>query len=121
MCDEVCSLLCIKFNDDEKSGVVLGYFLYISQLISRRPKGLFFHLTMTNCSNSPPNFPGKLLACLSSNEGCVTQFPGQHSMAVISIILVAPAGCIGIAHNNEMPTSHKLHGGWHLMVIHLLI
>ena len=33
---EVCSLLCI--NDEEKSGVVLGYFLYISQLTSRRPK-----------------------------------------------------------------------------------
>ena len=27
---EVCSLLCV--NDEEKSGVVLGYFLCISQL-----------------------------------------------------------------------------------------
>ena len=43
---EVCGLLCI--NDEQKSGVVLGYFLCISQLNSRRPGGMFFHLTMTN-------------------------------------------------------------------------
>ena len=36
---EVCTLLCI--NDEEKSGVVLGYFLCISQLRSQKAKGLF--------------------------------------------------------------------------------
>ena len=40
-------VVCVVYNDEEKSGVVLGYFLCISQLISRGPKGLFFHLTMT--------------------------------------------------------------------------
>ena len=33
----------------------------------------------------------------------MTQFPGQHSMGVISIMLVPPAGCIGIAHNKGCP------------------
>ena len=42
---DICSLWL--YNDEEKSGVVLGYFLCISQLNSRRPEGLFFHLTMT--------------------------------------------------------------------------
>ena len=40
---EVCSLLCI--NDEEKSGVVLGYIscVFLSSVL-RRPRGLSFHL-----------------------------------------------------------------------------
>ena len=37
---DVCSSLCI--NDEEKSGVVLGYFLCISQLSSQKAKRPFF-------------------------------------------------------------------------------
>ena len=37
---EVCSLLCV--NDEEKSGVVLGYLLCISQLSSQKAKRPFF-------------------------------------------------------------------------------
>ena len=41
--DLLCTLLCVN---DEKSGVVLGYFLYISQP-NFRPGDLFFlHLTI---------------------------------------------------------------------------
>ena len=37
---EVCGLLCV--NDEEKSGVVLGYFLCISQFSSQKAKRPFF-------------------------------------------------------------------------------
>ena len=32
-------------------------------------------------------------------------------MGVISIMLVPPAGCIGLAHKTNMVTTHKSHGG----------
>ena len=32
---------CVYINDEEKSGVVLGYFLCISQLSSQKAKGLY--------------------------------------------------------------------------------
>ena len=48
--NDVCGLLCI--NDEEKSGVVLGYFLCISQLSSQKARGLSFHLFIP-CFLSP--------------------------------------------------------------------
>ena len=51
----------------------------------------------------------------------MTQFPGQQSMAVISIILVPPADYIGLAHKTNMAKTHKSHGrgGGYVIIIHL--
>ena len=58
---EVCGLLCI--NDEEKSGVVLGYFLCISQLCSQKAKRPFFPLvySMPSCTRLSLQKPPALL------------------------------------------------------------
>ena len=74
---EVCSLLCV--NDEEKSGVVLGYFLCISQLTSQKAKRPFFPPVYSMLSQSRlvgipiSNFPRKPLACLLKSDWSVNQ------------------------------------------------
>ena len=51
---EVSSLLCV--NDEEKSGVVLGYFLCISQLSSQKAKRPFFPPVYSMLSQSRLSF-----------------------------------------------------------------
>ena len=57
VCGDVCIVLCI--NDKEKSGVVLGYFLCISQLSSQKAKRPFFPpvYSMLSQSRLPSNLP----------------------------------------------------------------